>query len=346
MKTAEEVLVSLVSFFQGLCKKVTDFSVGSTIRGFFEALALEIEELYLYVHETIIKAIATSVYQAFGFTALQATKAYTDVQFNLTFDHPAFVIPKGTLLATKDGIVFEVSQDVEVAAGETSVSVPVVCQYEGSIGNVSAGTITYLRSYVPYVISVTNPKTAEGGFDGETELSKRERFASFVKALGRGTFDAIRYELSLLPEVTYVKIEEQFPGCIYIYLDTVNGEIDSELQEKLEETIESVKAAGIQATPIQIGRINLNVTVNVGIVPNVDTTELASSIQTLVSNYLNSREVGKDFYPQHLAGLILAQHPEIIRTVEVIPDSQYTILSNQVLKSGVVTVNIQTVEDR
>lgn len=47
----------------------------------------------------------------------------------------------------------------------------------GAIGNVAAGTLVSLRSALPGVASVTNPKAARGGVDGESLGSARRRAA-------------------------------------------------------------------------------------------------------------------------------------------------------------------------
>jgi predicted phage baseplate assembly protein len=47
----------------------------------------------------------------------------------------------------------------------------------GSSGNVAAGTLAVLRSALPGIASVTNPKPAYGGVDGETLDSARRRAA-------------------------------------------------------------------------------------------------------------------------------------------------------------------------
>lgn len=51
----------------------------------------------------------------------------------------------------------------------------------GDIGNADAGTLTQLRTPIPGVASVTNPKPARGGLDGETLAAAQHRAADMLR---------------------------------------------------------------------------------------------------------------------------------------------------------------------
>ena len=55
----------------------------------------------------------------------------------------------------------------------------------GAAGNVAIGTITSLQSYVAYVASVTNPVTAGGGADEETQADAVMRAGSDIRSTNR-----------------------------------------------------------------------------------------------------------------------------------------------------------------
>jgi predicted phage baseplate assembly protein len=74
------------------------------------------------------------------------------------------------------------------------VRVPEYLVGGGTIGNVDAGTLTVIRSSIPYVSEVLNPIAANGGSDAETLDALKERAAITVRTQMRAV-TARDYEL-------------------------------------------------------------------------------------------------------------------------------------------------------
>lgn len=73
-----------------------------------------------------------------------------------------------------DDIYFLTQEEVEI--GDIGINdVRAVCMQSGSIGNVLAGTINKTADYIGGITSVSNPLTATGGFDQESDESLRDR---------------------------------------------------------------------------------------------------------------------------------------------------------------------------
>lgn len=83
------------------------------------------------------------------------------------------IIYAGTLVATADGVQYEVVSDVEIKGTAT---VPIVAVETGESGNTSADTVTIMVTSNANVKSVTNSKPIEGGVDEETDTALRERY--------------------------------------------------------------------------------------------------------------------------------------------------------------------------
>jgi len=335
----------MVAWFSSLTEKVTDFSIGSTIRAIFEAIAMEIEELYIFVEEELQKAIRDSAYSLFGFTRNEAVPARVELQFTTTSNHIGFTIPKGFQASTLDGLVYATTVDTFVPMNTTSVRIPAICLTRGFIGNVPANTITKLVSSLPEVLGVTNPNSATGGVDEESETKRRERFNKYVISLGKGTKDAILYQLSSIPEISYISIKDEFPGIASVYVSTPSGTISEELFERIKNALEGIRAAGIMIEVLGVAKRTVDLTINIEVVKSADRELIKNQVRNIVENYLNSRGVGEDFFPNHLVGIIIAYDPTIIRNVTVNPNQKIVVAKNQILRPGNITVQVSVVVD-
>ncbi|MCS7242863.1 baseplate J/gp47 family protein [Candidatus Caldatribacterium sp.] len=341
-RTLEEILVKMLSWFASLTEKVTDFTVGSVIRALFEAVALELEELYAYVRSEIKRAIVESAYSIFGFQKREALPARVDLVFTLDPSHQGFVIPQGFTVSTADGVQFTTVIDVTIDPGRRSVTIPAVCTIPGFIGNVPANTITRLVSSSPWVIAVNNPAPALGGVDEESESARQRRFARYIQALGRGTRNAILFGLSTIPELSYVRVSEIHPGAIGVYIATPSGEVSEELLKKVSSVLSEWIAAGVQAVVYPVAVLRFDVTVEVELAKGFDEEAYRKTIETTVLNYLNTREVGEDYTPSHLIGTVMSVNPQAIRSVTVTPSLSIRVGDNQMIRPGKVTIIVRT----
>lgn len=93
---------------------------------------------------------------------------------------------------------------------QSMVRVPKYFVGGGHQGNVEAGTLTVLRSSIPFVASVTNPRAANGGSDAETIDDLKERAAITVRTQTRAV-TARDYELLVpmaAPSIARVKCRD------------------------------------------------------------------------------------------------------------------------------------------
>lgn len=99
-----------------------------------------------------------------------------------------------TPAATQDGthaLKLGASNGGQEHVGQTSISVPVLCDTIGVIGNVGAGQINQLVSAVPGIETVANPLAFANGQEPQSDDSYRQDIQSYILSLGRGTRDAI-----------------------------------------------------------------------------------------------------------------------------------------------------------
>ena len=347
IRSFEDILTRMVVYFKGLCKKVTDFSVGSTIRTLFESVAIEIEEFYFALSSAIEEAIRESVYNTFGFPRRESLTATTDITFYFS-PHPnsTITIPKNFEVMTDNNIVFRTVDEVIVGPDEVTKSVLAVCSTPGIEGNVGPNTLIYHSQNLPYLLNVTNQYQAFGGTLAERESERKERFINYIKSLGKGTLEALRYALSTVPEITSISIAESFPGIVKIYISTATGIVSDEIMNKAKEAIEKYRAAGIQVVMAPVTRIPVDVSIRLGLSNMQNSATIQNQVQNGIINYLNNMKVGEDFLPNNLMGFIFSLNFPQIKTVEVLqPSTKLIVAPYSVIRPGNITIMTYLEED-
>jgi len=113
-----------------------------------------------------------------GTTRLPADRARTTIKFTLSTALPnATEIPVGIRVTPGDGnIYFATAETLTIPAGETEGEVLALCLVTGTAGNgFLPGQINRPVDPLPYVQSVANTTTSEGGADIEDDESFRDR---------------------------------------------------------------------------------------------------------------------------------------------------------------------------
>lgn len=165
---------------------------------------------------------------------LQASPALTTLQFTLTAPLSFSVtIPKGTLCAAPNGIMFQTVVDGLIVAGALSPSVDVLAAATttGSIGNgFGIGQISDVVNWnQPYAITVTNTAETSGGSDQETDEQYRYRIWLAIESYSTcGPHDAYEFwALSASPDIIQAVVYSapEIAGEVWIFPLLKDGEI-------------------------------------------------------------------------------------------------------------------------
>lgn len=149
------------------------------IISYFEVLLLErfnagmAQLLVQFSNAPILDYIAALV----AVERLPAANAGCTVKFNLVSGHGSVVLPIGTRVASQDGQhIFEVVDDITIAAGEVEVETLVTAQIAGKSANgIPIGGINTILDPIAWISSVENTEPTSGGSDVETDEQLRER---------------------------------------------------------------------------------------------------------------------------------------------------------------------------
>ncbi len=178
-----------------------------------------------------------------------------------------------------------------------------MCRYRhggGRTGNVGAGAISVLRSAIPGVASVSNPRPALGGVDPEVLESARQRSALQIRTRYRAV-TAEDYEF-LATEATprvarALRIADQQPGVTLRILPRVDPadrrltfeELtpDALLLEEIQRYLDARKLPG---TPVRLEPMRfraISVVVNLQVTPRADTQRIENHVRDQLYTYLN-----------------------------------------------------------
>jgi predicted phage baseplate assembly protein len=178
-----------------------------------------------------------------------------------------------------------------------------MCRYRhggGRTGNVDAGTISVLRSALPGVASVSNPRPALGGVDPEALESARQRSALQIRTRYRAV-TAEDYEF-LATEATprvarALRVVDGLPGVTLRILPRVDP-ADRKLtfeeltpdERLLEEIQRYLDARKLPGTPVRLEPMRfraVSVVVNLQVTPRANAHRIERHVRDQLYTYLN-----------------------------------------------------------
>jgi hypothetical protein len=167
--------------------KLNDFSAGNPLMALIEGQAFAQGELLFWANQLPESILIEWIGPFLGAMRRLGTPSTTRLTVFIDPQQTQFLIPAGTEFLTDSNltggqaIAFVTSDDVVVAANETSAVVQVSSSLVGSFNNVSPNTITEASSTELPVISATNDVAAVGGSDVEPLDQTKERFFTLIR---------------------------------------------------------------------------------------------------------------------------------------------------------------------
>lgn len=161
-----------------------DKTVGSFFYDTQKPVAIESEAMYNRIDEIYLKAFAATAtgedldkkLAEVGMTRI--TAAYSTGSVTFSGDAGTF-IPSGTQVSSNT-LTFTVESNGTISESGT-VTLPVICNTAGAVGNVPVGAICVLTASISGVVSVTNTEAFTNGYDEETDAEARARYLINMK---------------------------------------------------------------------------------------------------------------------------------------------------------------------
>lgn len=164
-----------------------------------------------------------------GCERLGASKAVTTVEVELSTSREVpTTILAGTRITAGDDVYFALDEDLIFWAGETSKQAKATCTVTGEVGNgYAAGELNRIVDPQPFLQSITNVTTSEGGADIEDNDSYRERIHAAPEAFScAGSEGAYIYHTkSVSALIGDVAVDSDLAGNVQIYPLLKGGEL-------------------------------------------------------------------------------------------------------------------------
>lgn len=308
-KGHKEIYDSLVTDLKKRLPEVTDFEQGSVIRSLFETIAFEQAIFYEqldYVYNSAFINTAQGLNLEKVVSILDVYRNEPDYALGAVtfYGTPGFLkditIPIGTLITTKDNPnenpsrkAYRTIEEGYIKAGDKSVKVRVQAETRGKIMEVKAEMLQVLPHPINGILSVKNLNDIRfTGKDKETDEELRARAKKILLAAGRASQTSIEEALLSMPNILDVKIRENSPGTIDVYVDGIDDNNSKALAEKLDD----VKAAGIYAHLLPVPKVN--VYCKCTILPHEDVLKeemdtLSKNISSEISTYISQKKIGE-----------------------------------------------------
>jgi len=305
--TAADILKKILSF-------LTDYetSDGSFIYDFARPVSEEMSRVYADNERTLKNAFAlTAAGDALdkkaAEQALERKKAkYAEGVLTVKGTKGA-VIRAGSKAASGD-LLFSVIENVIIP--ESGIAdVKAICDKAGSVGNVTANTITRFPVTLPGLSEVTNKEPFSGGSDEETDDELRSRYFDKVS---RPNTSGNKYHYETwaksVSDVGAVKVIPlaRGPGTVKVIIsDRENRPAGDKIVTAVQAVIDENKPIGASVDVVSSRALNISVSADIRFTGNSDNAlfEISESI----TNYLSKSAVEKGFVSYAKIGsLILA----------------------------------------
>ena len=288
-----------------------------------------------------------------GVKRREATAAITTLQFSIGQALESVVaIPAGTRVTNGNDIFFATDEYAEIAAGETSVTVPATCTTTGTGGNgFVVGEFDVLVNTLPYITSVMNTDTTSGGADTEDDESLKDRIYNVPSTYTTtGTEDAYKYHTKNVDTtISDVKVQSTTAGTVEIYFICNGGELPSDsLIEKVSEylmdsNVRPLTDNVIVQAPATVS-YNVEFTYYIASSDKAAVSTIQADIDTAVSLYntWQTEKIGRDINPSYLIQKVMSAGA---KRIEVTSPSFTSLDGTSIAALGTVNVTYGGLED-
>jgi uncharacterized phage protein gp47/JayE len=290
MPTKEEIMERM---FSGI-PDTYDKSEGSFIYDAVVAVSIALEDGYLEMEANLDKYFVDTTYgeyldrraSDYGVYRKPATFASTTLTITGT---DGTLIPADTRFYS-DTVYFKSLTPATISGG--SITVSVVCELEGTLGNVPANTITNLEQAIVGVTSVTNVNPVTNGTDAESDELLKERVYAVIQT--PSTSGNVQDYLNWCNEVVGVGAAKVLPlwngnGSVKCVLVNSNMRAaDAALITAVQDHVEVERPIGAVVTYVSATELAINVTVDVTLAEGYDLPTVTPNITDEMTAYLKT----------------------------------------------------------
>lgn len=246
-----------------------------------------------------------------GIERKKAMKSTGEITFNISqpCSHD-IVIPKGCVVATADTVPvrFVTTEDEEISAGNTLVSIYAEAEQAGSNGNIGLGCAVVPVSVPTEVETVTNRVKFTGGCDAETDDELRKRIRDTYVNTSNGT-NAAYYEQLALSVDGVAKAcavgKVRGAGTVNVYVTGSDAAVSTNVVAKVQAIVEKQRELNVDVIVANAQRTACNMSVTVYAEDVYSSDEVKKILGKAFSDYVNSIPIGGTFYLTELGARLI-----------------------------------------
>lgn len=280
-----------------------------------------------------------------GLERKKALKAQGEIMFFISqpVDHN-IIIPIGTVVATDDSspIRFCTTEEGEISAGNTLVSVYAEAVNAGRSGNVKKDKTTVGVSVPTEIVSVSNPVNFTGGENEETDSELRERIRSTFINQSNGTNKAYYEKLALTVEgiaKASAVARVRGSGTVNLYVCSSDGDADSTAIAKLQSIVNKERELNVDVRVYNAVAVSYDIIVTITAKNGYSETEVTNACKTAFEKYINSIPIGGKFYLSALGKALI--ETDCVENYEYDTGMQNKTLSaSQRFKAGTAEITV------
>lgn len=357
-RDAGTIEASIITGYEAISGRT--LSPGDPVRLFLESIAAIIinqrsvidftgkQNLLAYARDEYLDALGQLVIVE----RLEPQPAVTTIEYTLSEAQPsAYSVPEGTEVTNGD-LIFETIELLEIPAGETQGTVSAECSQAGTIGNgLLPGQIRSQVKPLPFVQSVTNTVTTQGGADREADDPMRERIrlapSQFSVAGPEAAY--VFWARSANQAIIDVSVESPTPVVVEVRVLLEGGEIpQQEIIDQVEETLTQLDVrpltddVQVMAPTAENYTIDFDYWINTR--NNAQSVTIQQAVEDAVEDYRiwQRSAIGRDINPDELVERVKAAGAKRL----VVRSPSFTVLDRtQVAQDTSVSALYQGLED-
>lgn len=293
----------------------------------------------------------------FNLQRSQATAAQVTVRFTRTSGGGSGSIGAGTVVATVvdasgKEVQFTTNSAVAVGAGNNGpFDVLATAINTGRDGNVAAGKVTRIvTTLFDSTFSVTNPATAGGGNEKESDESYRERGRTFWTTLRRGTLAALEFGAKIVPTVrAAAAVENQTTALVTVIISDQDGNSTAQMVDDVIAELENWRCAGVSITVTGGTKVAIDMTITITVRSGFNVEAMRTLLETAAKARIDKLAAQQTLYLDSVIAAIISVAPDQIYDVEFeqiivggvsqsTPQDVVPSAVGQVLRAGTVTI--------
>lgn len=273
-------------------------SLAYEIAGFWQVLEAVYTSAYL---STAAGDNLDAVSAVMGLTRTTAVAAIGTVTFSRSEAATVDIdIPLGTRVSNQDtSIIFATTEKATLAAGATSVNVPVDAKVPGANSNVAIGAITNMVDTIAGIETVTNVAATTLGADAESDAELRLRTRTYTPD-AKATIAALTSILEAIDGVTDVLVTEDTSS------HTVTAVLIGGADAAITEAIAATRPAGIPVTWSHATTVLIAVTATVSKKTGYTAATVLANITAALTDYFDGLNIADAVTYSSLVSAILS----------------------------------------